>query len=1244
MANVVKHALHFQEQRRTLFLNLHEKDDYGRHRGQVLYGMRLVPSGTKVVIRPGAIKTAYGTKFFWDVINATDPDTNTLDLNDVSTVALGGQSVFDAANVSNRPIMVGIIARVSPMDPSRQPVIEDDASLSSDTIEFRADVIAYNKTTGQPTHDLTPLDPVNMDSLQPGYTTPGDYYKTWDLFGGAATVALKAGALATESLQVNDVLLGYVVIGGDSSGVPVNTLEGTPSGTWADGVAYVPIDNSWSALIDFLGYDPLLGRVTDRVTGDPVSGSALSQVPTEFEIDSGSHNGPLSLAPKFGTSPVFSASDPWAGTWDTYRLPNFLKDGEQLIWQLRRLDYFLRLWIDRTGDQELISLIQDGAGASLDFQAPLDQMLTQFTGTSGTNQNVLTWGDGAPNSPDTADDHPLKSGKVAHSGASGPGTDLADSHRQAIVALGESVRHILQDLFGFDGVDSGRDSIERVALRQVGKWNRTLYDALKHYDDGPIGRLPSAGVAEDDRPTLVQGTSTAYLDRESMYDALGQVANRSSIIGTNLLRNPKFISGEDVSTGNNEFPEWVRDGASTWDRVNVMTTLQVKAADVIMDSGNRGFYQELDDPIGSLMEDDSRMTASVCMEVVSGNVRISVEGWTDNGMGTKVFDVQSATLPAVAGYRVHSFSFKVDSPATVGYLRFTVESADGADCRVRIAGTWLGVGTAPENPAFDSNWHNFLPRDGGADNPMRGDIFLDDHDIWLGDERTDVQWNDKYNEAATDPSITYTGICGDPYVADDASLLTVLRETLVRSGKNYGANMLRNGNALMRSTESGTSLTDADAPPNWAFGGDTTGMTWNHGSTDEDRWHFQILDAPTTMTFENVMDSFPTNEVGTALDRHKLMSAALTIAKNTQALVWDVIFRDSGNSEIGRTQVTIPADASGRNTYTVSTLLSVTAAIDNIVFRLTNSSGVDADFEVHSAWLCRGQPPNDPHVGAGEWAPRGNPTIAMVNNLNMGSQRVTSMADSVNPQDAVTRSELDAIAGSVTSIFRTNRVVQAPTVNRTNNSATGLSVTKTFPLVENGAGGFITPQIGFQLNNVDTGGGTGTVVVGNRFRIGGAFATYSVTPPNVGDYLSHFLLGGSHQGAGNDPAYFLVQILDVWLDSGAIGSPTAEIKLKFGESIWQPQGDTPFITWFQADGFSGATTNGNQTLGLDCDGVEREIVRAGTTKGTGRFFVTAAWSGNTLNVTFRALAIGSGHSDNYGHAGMALNAVTLRGT
>jgi hypothetical protein len=717
MTNVIKHALKYQEFRRTLFLNLMGKDDFGRHRGQVLYGMELSPEGSKVRIRPGAFVTPYGTRFYWDVKDATDPSINTIDL---SLLQLDGQGILDADNDFRRPIEVAIVARATPEEPARQPGIEAEGDMGANSIEFTAFVVAHSRATSHPTLNLLPMNPVEMDAEQTGLPTDYDYLKTWDVPSTNSTVALLAGNPAIESLGVNDVLLGYVIIGCNASGTPPRTLQS--GGTWAPGVTCVAVRNAWQSLADFLGFDPLMGRVATDITG-PIDGSSASPAyectPVKFQAGSGAGNGTTTyLSPKFGTPLVFSAEAPWIGDWKDYRPPSFLKDGEQLIWQMRRLDVFLRLWMDRTGDQTLVQLIQDGGHADTDWQTPLHKILIAFTGQAANNLNAMAWPDGTPAPSGLIDNHVLKSGVAGHldRGLAVLANEYGDTHASAIAALDWVVWHLLKDVMGF-GLGA-RAGIDRAFLRTTGAWTRSAIAALTHVD------APHAG-----KPILVTGATTAYLDTEPVMEAVSAAARRADTGGVNLLRNPGFQMGDGNDQAAGEIPFWTRDSASAWSRTDLIATLQVKQLSVTLDDGNFRLFQRIDDAnLAAILQAGELFSVSAAIRVTSGSIELAVQGQTAGGAAT-VFEAKSQPLAVTAGILTHTFSFKPTSVTGVERLNVIIRASNGSAASVLLAGVWAGPGVAPENPALPSIFHDFLSRQGGAVAAMRGDMDMGSHKL-----------------------------------------------------------------------------------------------------------------------------------------------------------------------------------------------------------------------------------------------------------------------------------------------------------------------------------------------------------------------------------------------------------------------------------------------------------------------------------------------------------------------------------
>ena len=95
MAETIKNTLSYGEQRKTLLLNANNKDDYGRHRAHVLYGLTLSGSGTVVTVAPGAAYTSQGLRIFIEVTGGRTVD-----------IGASGINAFNPALQNQYPICV----------------------------------------------------------------------------------------------------------------------------------------------------------------------------------------------------------------------------------------------------------------------------------------------------------------------------------------------------------------------------------------------------------------------------------------------------------------------------------------------------------------------------------------------------------------------------------------------------------------------------------------------------------------------------------------------------------------------------------------------------------------------------------------------------------------------------------------------------------------------------------------------------------------------------------------------------------------------------------------------------------------------------------------------------------------------------------------------------------------------------------------------------------------------------------
>jgi hypothetical protein len=737
MVDAVRHTLRFQDQRTSKNLNAHTKDLFGRHRGHVLYGMQASLTGLNTVqIGAGAIYTPLGTHFYWDVFS--QPTVASIDLS--TKVNLASLSAAD------RPVVLALVAEVSLASPSTPFALESTAQVSAQTIQFNARVVSVSRATGQPTLNLAPLSPVDLNVAQP--LTGGTHYvHTWDTTEptGAAVKPPASETAEIGSLKNNEVLLGYIVIGSPEANAagaaPLSTTYGVGSGpyTWAPGIVYVPALNPHEAVADLLGLDPMLGRVADRVVSGRGPGGAgnraFTQATTADRLgDSGAFNDAAfaEAAPKFGsTAPTASATSPWASTWSTYRWPSFLRDGDSFLMALKRMDYVLRLWMNRTGDQALVKLTQDtridndGTAGPLNYQSTLAQLLRHFDGTKvaasglSKNSNAMGWGTvTAPVTDVTADGHVLIDGVVTHDPAT---AGAGDSHFTAIQGLDAAIFHVLKDVIGFGATN--RAFPTKADLRDAG----TLDAGIRtHFADGPLSNLnrgDNTTVAAA-RGTFAGAALSPYLNQESIYDTLALLAHRAlQGPSENWLRDPTFSSTGLTNTAIST--AWGTSGLTltqkagynssvayltsqlTGTTASLAQTVDVPALSSVVKPGGLLSFA-LDVSLG-----DGSQTALLRIELFSGG---TVLGTAQSPLNTM------ASMGSSDPQRI-SVSTTPSTAAAITSVRFTLVVTGNVSTYFSVAGAWAGAGV-PGGANYSGKTYDFLSRDGGSANVMRGPLHL----------------------------------------------------------------------------------------------------------------------------------------------------------------------------------------------------------------------------------------------------------------------------------------------------------------------------------------------------------------------------------------------------------------------------------------------------------------------------------------------------------------------------------------
>ncbi len=849
---VIKHTFKFKEQRRTIYLNAASKDEYGRHRGHVLYGMKLTPNGKKIKIGPGAVYTPWGTKIFLDITDPATPGLMEIDLTAAENLPGGvAPDVLNPQYFTDRPVMLAIVCKfdnyqhgfnTSTPDPSGDlPVSEEIGQDRQDNqagyqavselevtrnLTFLARPVTWDRIDVAPDFNYIALEPIFMNRDPQSEADPtANIYDVRRNYGSASVAPVGGGSSVDgSSIAFDEILLGYVIIGapedaevtgsgltitgaGGSGGttgnqfaitpggalVPVvpgqilnvsgstdcvndgaftiltvdpdtglvtvsepvdpdtigtgaitaagNDLPqtlGTPTGGWASGISCIQAKNVWESVEDYLGRDVLLGRNSRMVSSSPalttddtvaaapvdVPTSALHQIPGQFNIGLPGVDAlaltTLMLAPKYGTTNIDSGTGAFAANWSNYRLPSFMKDGDSLIWVMRRLDYVLRLWMDRTGDQELVGLIQDGTGVGQEMMSPLYKILKNFTGNDGsvdanTNLNKILYADngdlyaipGALIGGDPSN-RVLKSGPMPHRDFQNSnintvlGSYFGDNHLGALKALDVAIWNVLENVLG--------TSVVRSLLRTTASWDQSFFADL------PINLLA--------QPTTFTGNATTgYITNETkLFAAVNQLAYRSERnAGDNLLRNHSFWAVAKLS-GDVQFWE-----VSSGTLARALVEVGSDAWAGVLALNDSGYFQQFifgnSFDASSISAMGNLLSASAILKN-DQELFLQIIGW--DGF-TEQMRAEVA-IPISAQYRTVSLTAAVADAGDTTHLIFRITNRSGNVANVVCLGASLNAGMPNAGP-LSRIASDFLSRDGGVTAAMRGDLYMDGNDI-----------------------------------------------------------------------------------------------------------------------------------------------------------------------------------------------------------------------------------------------------------------------------------------------------------------------------------------------------------------------------------------------------------------------------------------------------------------------------------------------------------------------------------
>ena len=407
----VKQTFKYRDPRETRLLNQSQKDNLGRQRNHVLYGFSWKSAGSnrnQILMGPGAIYTQDGVKIFFD-----DETTFSVPVIDPGQGLTGGPARYDDFPYPKN-IIIGI---------------QHDFTASSTAQEAKLVLIEVrtSQKDQEPAYYILEVDTITLNPTSNELSDPDrpSYNGLYDTKTNArlTTPNLIAEGKLEYSIPYNVTPIFKVRIqqvhNGGIATIPPYLFTG--GGQLEDGVEVIRYKNIWQQTNDMLGvnlFEPLISSDQNSL-GDlhyPVNARD-----SQAFVKNASTGGSLVTNAEHTPTqhPLFGSFDPNVpNNYAAYRFSNFLMDGRSILEGMKRLDAWLRLLVNRTGEQSLVSLVD-----SLDELNDVVQ--------HGTTGDQITYGA----------NFMLQDGTVHHIDP-GNGGSYGDTHRRALHFLDKSIEYI----------------------------------------------------------------------------------------------------------------------------------------------------------------------------------------------------------------------------------------------------------------------------------------------------------------------------------------------------------------------------------------------------------------------------------------------------------------------------------------------------------------------------------------------------------------------------------------------------------------------------------------------------------------------------------------------------------------------------------------------------------------------------------------------------------------------------------
>lgn len=404
-----RQTFRYRDPRETRLLNQASKDQYGRQRNHVLYGFEWEanPSNrNQIILGRGAIYTQDGVKIFFD-----DEQSFIIPVIDPLIGLTGGTAGIDDFPYP-KTIIVGIEHNFTPSISSKEAKIVLIEVRDSQKDQEPAYYIKEINTI-----TLTPLDSELIDADRLAYNGLYDTKPS----GVITTVAKIASQKLSNSIpnNITPILKVRIQQLHINPGVSIPPYLFTAGGLLEDGVIITRYKNVWNQVNDLLGVNVFEPLIEDDQNALHDLNYPSNNRSAQGFVKNSAVTLPLVEQHTPTQHPLFGSFDSnithnYAG----YRFSNFLMDGKSIIEGMKRLDSWMRLLVNRTGEQSLVDLVN-----SLD---ELDDIVDQ-----GTTGDPIVYGT----------NFMLKSGTIHHVDP-GNGATYGDTHRRALHFLDNCVKFI----------------------------------------------------------------------------------------------------------------------------------------------------------------------------------------------------------------------------------------------------------------------------------------------------------------------------------------------------------------------------------------------------------------------------------------------------------------------------------------------------------------------------------------------------------------------------------------------------------------------------------------------------------------------------------------------------------------------------------------------------------------------------------------------------------------------------------